>query len=738
MRQSHLRLSHLTALAVLAALLAAMFVALQVARAADCVANPGITLGLGQSCDIDVAKIHKDATGAAVATTPAATATELAVAANTDTTDVTTDFTITAGTVVGSATINITAPDDTNTPADDDSDLDVVATLSVTTLGFGIAKAEIVDDPDGIVNAGPQFTVRVVVRSAVADTDVRLTVPATSGMSIETDAATGATSQGQIKSVTEVDGTTALAAAADGYATFIINTAGAPAGDYELTVVADQDGNFSTATNVPTDEGTKQASTTVAVTIGEAGLGVSSATLSLGNKTPDVAFTTDSEAVPESGSAPASGKINLVVRAFNSLGEKARTGDVNQITVIAPGGQITTTHETTANTPATAVSGRSSATLSETRDATSGDLTSDDVGQMTGISVGKADQKPGTVAVYAIVSGPGGAATTETLTLTFTGGAAALELSDATEALLSVNVDGPDEGTDVGEDEYDTIKLKIAAMDAGGNSVDPATSGYSVQITDPDGKNVNSNRIAYEQPKKEADGMFRIKLTGKGTAALPLARGEYTAKVSRGTLSDTATFVVAGSPASVEVTADPTSSDSIGDVISVSISVSDDDGNPVADGTEVKVEVSANTGLAAIGVGHPGSNGNGRAKTKAGSTSVKYAVVGAGTSVISASAGNATGVAVVISTAGVADSADSAERDPRLSDFANGGIAGLTSYTGPDTTASQLMALLAGRATAIWLSNGDAWVLYSSVDGSMVPGSVNFTVTSGNVIYISN
>ena len=49
------------------------------------------------------------------------------------------------------------------------------------------------------------------------------------------------------------------------------------------------------------------------------------------------------------------------------------------------------------------------------------------------------------------------------------------------------------------------------------------------------------------------------------------------------------------------------------------------------------------------------------------------------------------------------------------------------------------MALLAGRATIIWLSDGEDWIAYYAlVDGEEAPGSSNFTVTSGDVLYIGN
>ena len=716
---------HLMALAALLALVAAMFVALQSVSAAACVTNPDISLGIGDTCTVT----HEDATDADSSSDDVDIAT---VAVDAD------GVATITGVAVGTATITIRMAD---TEADTDTDPDVIATYDVTVSGFGIAKLEVVDDADGIVTAGPQITVRATVRSAEVSTPdsdpptgprVRLTVPGTSGMSIEVDSAAGTTSQGQAKVLTSEANDAVNTKTAE----FTINTAGAPAGEHTLTFVADPDGDFST-------ERGDQVSDTLTVEIGEAGLGVSTATLSLGNKTDDTPFTTDDETIPESGTADAKdGKINLVVEVFNALGNKARTGDIDQMTIIAPGGEITTTHNTGAGTPEepTMASGTASATLNE-QDADAADGTADvgDVGQRTVITVGKANDKPGTVSVYAIVSGPGGAATTETIELTFAGSLAAFEVSDAAEALLSVNVDGPDAADDPDED---TIKLKVTATDAGGNSVEPGESGYRVVITGPDGKRVNMNRIAWAQPDKGADGTFTITLTGKGSTATPLKAGEYTATVTRGTLKDTATFVVAGAAANVSVTAEPSSSEMIGDVITITIKVTDADGNAVSDGTVVKVEVSENTGLAAIGTGHPDNDGDGTAKTENGTTSVKYAVVGAGNSVVSATAGGATGVVVVASTAGVVVEEPVVEEPaPEVHDssgLASQQLNSFTSWTASNSsTASQVFASLAGRgATSIQLWNGSSWLRYSMVDGAMVPGSIDFTIMTGDVIYI--
>ena len=53
LRPRLLRQSHVVALAVIAALVAALFVALQSVSAAPCAANPNITLDVGTTCEVD-------------------------------------------------------------------------------------------------------------------------------------------------------------------------------------------------------------------------------------------------------------------------------------------------------------------------------------------------------------------------------------------------------------------------------------------------------------------------------------------------------------------------------------------------------------------------------------------------------------------------------------------------------------------------------------------------------------
>ena len=703
----------LLALVALLALAVGLFAVLQSVSAAACAANPDISLGDGETCEVVIENVvaegdvSSDDTKASVEATP----------------DVDDSFTIT-GVAPGTATITFySSLGDNDAVGGVGVDADTVITsFDVTVLGFGIKSAVIDDESDNVVKAGAPVTVRVTLRSDTGDSTVRLVVP-TTGLSI---AATGGnTTQAQNATGDQIGGT-----APGRTFDFTINTAGAPDGTYTLTATADANG----LTTDNAADGSDVATATIELTIGDAGTGLAAAELALGNSANDVPYTADDETKAETGSAPATSAdgINLVITVTNSLGEAANSSDIDQITVIAPGGTITSAH-LTGGEDDESVEGTNSATLDEADDA-------GDVGAKTVVNVTKADDKPGVVTVYALVLGPGGAATTESIDLTFTGPADSIEVLDATQALRSVNVDGSDEGD---EPDLDTVKLQVTASDASGLDADAPTSGVAVSITDADGKRVASTKISASQPAKGDDGKYYITVTGKGSAAAPLAAGEYTVTAKRAKLEGSGTFVVAGAPDDVTVTADPSSSDTVGDIITVSVVVSDADGNAVANGTTVTFTNSENTGLAAIGTGHKGK------ATKAGSTSVKYAVVGAGTSVISATAGDATGVAVITSTAGVVVEEPVVEEPvveaPVVEAPAPEPVDGLTStelnnfstWIGEGSVSgSELLAGLAD-ATGLWYYDGNMWWHYGMDDGQVIPGSRDFSVRHGYVIWIS-
>ena len=127
--------------------------------------------------------------------------------------------------------------------------------------------------------------------------------------------------------------------------------------------------------------------------------------------------------------------------------------------------------------------------------------------------------------------------------------------------------------------------------------------------------------------------------------------------------------------------------------------------------------------------------------TEDGTASVKFAVVGAGTSVVSASAvdSGATGVAVIVSTAGLpAEAAVVDEPDPEPVDgLSQTELNNFASWSGEGSvSASELLAGIAD-ATGVLFYDGDSWQRYGVVDGQVIPGSRDFTIRSGQTIWIS-
>ncbi|MCY4670029.1 MAG: hypothetical protein OXC29_18835, partial [Rhodococcus sp.] len=645
----------MTALAVLVALVGAMFVALQSASAAGACRESGgvITLGFGQTCDI--AQAGAD-TVAVAGEEP-----DGAVEAGFGTTTANTDgavVTISAAQVGGedvatttAATVTITeygnddAADPSPLPADHAAaDRDTETTYTVVVEGLGIAKVEIVGDSDNLVKAGPQVTARVTVRSPNDAAQVQLTIPST-GLSIHDDAGTPSLTDDRSTQSRIVDlgnlGDDTGDAATDGVVTqdFVVNTAGAPAGEYTLTFTVDDNG-------FATDNAEGQVanpSEPLVLKIGDVGEGIGSATLALGNSKDDLPFTADDETVAETGTAAAKGgKINLVVIVLASNGEKANASDIDQIIVFARGGKIESTHNNGNTAEEDIAGGNNAATFSEGTGEGAADL-----GNTLKFSVAKVDEKPGSVTVTAFVTGPGGGrAETGEVELTFSGSAGSITVSDATESLLSVNPEGEDD---------DTIMLQVTAEDASGNEADPPTVGVTITITGPDDKRVNANKIAFTQPTKDGT-KFYITLTGKGTKAAPLAGGEYTVNVKKGDLEDSATFSVAGAAAQIELEVDIATPGANDTFVTATAKVTDKDGNNVSDGTMVTFGASGKDEVLDL-------VGDAMKSTKDGVATATFVVVGEGRSVISAVSGEGRDATAVTPDFTVVDAPETEEEE---------------------------------------------------------------------------
>ena len=613
---------------------------------------------------------------------------------NTEVTVKTADFIInTAGAAAGYYTLTFTA--DYNGPAFNEPTgvQPVIETLTLVVLPFGINKIEFVDESDGIVAAGPQVTVRVTLQASTIASTVNLTIP-TTGLSIQkgditTQSDTQVPDDGNTDDVVEKT------------ADFIINTAGAPAGDYTLTFTADYNGP---AFNEPT--GRRDDIETIVLTIGEPGEGLASAALAPAN-VKDGAPSTDTGATPDKTTKRAGSTIYLAVTSSNSLGAPANPADVNHVTVIAP-----------------------RATVSDDKGANSEDNSktfSTDVGAVQVFAV--RSDTPGTITVRAFVTGPSGIQSTDSLDLSFTGPADVISVGEASTALPTTTT-ADDTGTD-DINESNEATVEITAVDDSGNDADLAFGAVTVAVVDAD--------------EEAADGITAVAAQGQDDDGDPdprtvvvtistddAAPGEYTFSATLGEDDPvTTTIIVAGDPAKISLSTEQAEGSSI---VTVTATVTDEGGHQVPNIHEVDFVAVGSLAITALDDDDDNDDNGAQRATDAGAASVRYVIVGAsGTATIIASVGAGVDDVTMIT---VGEDADAEPAGPSLSDFS--GTSGLVSYSGPEATASALSALLAGRASAIWLSNNGSWVLYANVDGVMVQGSSDFTVTSGDVLYISN
>ena len=718
-----MRLSHLAAVATLVALLGAMFVAPGTRaehappalgdvthNTAQC--NEGILQGMANATaaeyDTQVMVYAADSTPDDDSTTePGLIALEstLCKAENTNTSP-------SIPAVNDDAYFSIT-PNGTETP---------VITKLTPTAAIGV------HDSDGIVAAGGDLTVTISLKTIEAS--------ASSAVDIEWIRVSGelddAELVGNVTSDLPVADSKTPAGAAK-MATIAI-PAGTTAREYTVSarLSYDHDGDGTNTSADPPQSAAKVLTPTATFTVGDPGTNAATAELTLGNAHDEDPLTSANDVVPEDGVEAASdGDVWLKLSVLNSMGKPANAMGLNTITVIAPGAKLSLHPATPAGTPGSAIvsSTQLSGGSNSISVAEGGGVT---VGQTTFIKVERAGspRKPGTVTVYALVIGSDGAPRTENVEVTFTGAGAVVVLGD------DVSVGKPAEGSEA------KAEISLGADDAGGSSAKLGTVVYSVK--DADGKLVSLSKVKAETSTK---GSSTEKTTDDGSASVVLvtvddsaAPGVYTIEASLSGVadsSDTATVTVSGGAASVDLMADKTESDSIGDVITVTATITDEDGHAIANNQDVTF-TAAGEGLVQIGTDANADVAGMQSKTMSGQAVAKFTVVGEGTAVVSAVIGSQTAVVVITSTAGVVEEEAMPEEEASVSCLSE--LSGFATWScGVEADASAIFDMVTGRGvSAIHLWNGSTWVRYSVVDDAMVPGSSDFMVTENDILYISN
>ena len=425
--------------------------------------------------------------------------------------------------------------------------------------------------------------------------------------------------------------------------------------------------------------------------------------------------------------------IALTVTAKNSLGATANKDDVSAIHLFAPlATLVVNSGSSDIDAPAAANDGtvniggaQASATFFVTKDVA------------------------GAVEVTAIVLGESGSVTSAPVSLTFTGPAATISVSEASGPLARTGTRymmATDDGCNAqgareenGSEKCAEIKaegvadFEVTATDKSGNSATPPS--VDVTVKDAGGNQVATiSAAAAARPKSGAPLTHIIELAA--TSAKP---GSYTATFMYGTDKHERDIVVSGAAASVSLM---TEWNEDGNTVTVTATVTDaadGTGNPVPDATDVSFEAVGNLDLRArsgAGVAKDADGKGATVKTNDGVAVVRFSPI--------ASSGTALIFASIPGADAVADVSIEAEAEAMPEEEASvaclSSLSGFATWAcGVESSASEIFGLVSGRgATALHLWNGSAWVRYSVVDGTMVPGSSDFMVAENDILYISN
>ena len=348
--------------------------------------------------------------------------------------------------------------------------------------------------------------------------------------------------------------------------------------------------------------------------------------------------------------------------------------------------------------------------------------------------------KPGTAQVRAtVITNDGEVFNPPPLTVTFTGRAETLVLSEPTAGVLNVDAP-PDSGTDA--DNRDVLSLSVTAVDENDAQVDvplglPASptpqqlnDAARVVVRDPDGDVVPTSRYGgwgwtFDTDQERTSLNLKLQINASEENALEL--GEYTLELRIGGLKAERAFRVSGGPASLTLD-EPEGAFEPNGQFTITATVADAEGNPVPDGTAVQWEARSASTRATVLVQLSADR-----TTSAGSASATYLAIGPGRATVSARTGGNASDAALITISQASARADG-DDDPAalIADGLRGRASGLAPWLGREaTTASALLdSLTAINAIALWDAGG--WQRYERSN----PDSADFTIAPGAVILL--
>ena len=469
----------------------------------------------------------------------------------------------------------------------------------------------------------------------------------------------------------------------------------------------------------------------------------------------------------------------IQLKILNAGGKATAAGNLASVLVTSTGGELSIVSPTDAPNNATATSCAALSCQLNTSSINAGNA-ANILLQL------RHNNRPTTARISVqVLSSAGKSLRAEPLEIVLAGAAETISVAAPVVGVLNVDqVGSDDDGNDVDTTTgatQDELLLAVSAKDAGGNTVVvPGALNGRARVLDADGNQVRSGVTAIFPARRNtaivdgrmtavtegctttsidgsggtcrnddgttrdaapgdnpaivtSAGLYQVKIDVDAAASSPLKGGEYTVRVDvTGGLTGMAKFNVSGGPAADGFSlSGPEGRQAVGEQFTVNATINDAEGNPVPDGTLVtwyEPTETSGAGRATLAVSIDKVD-----RTKDGKASNTYLVVGAGSIYIRAIAGAGADV-VTVQLGGAPAAAEAANPADALT---SRNPDAYTTWRGTGrTSAADLLAGLDGISSVLLWLNGE-WLRYGVVDGVEIPGSRNFTINPGQVLWLS-
>ncbi len=339
------------------------------------------------------------------------------------------------------------------------------------------------------------------------------------------------------------------------------------------------------------------------------------------------------------------------------------------------------------------------------------------------------------------------------------GAAASIAVSAPTTGVT--NVDAADLDADGlisdGAATRDELLLAVTAADSAGNDVALPSGARRTRLLGPDGQPVAAESVRVTWPHRgdptkpftrsggenppilNSKRQAQVKIDVNRPAANPLASGEYTLELWAGQTKATRTFSVSGGAAEISLS-DP-GAVRVDETFSVTATFNDASGVAVPNGTVVDwPEI-----VAAGGGGPRVVQTSKQTRTRDGQATASFQAVGAGSVAVTAgadcaeqltSAGTTVIQCVVRGVRLVEIQPTEAAASSPAEALTTREPGGLASYLGAErVSAAELLAGLPEVGSVLLWLNGE-WIRYGESGGEEIPGSINFRIKPGAILWL--